>query len=87
MTPHEWRRELLTERIRELNSVKFTIKGNAYCNYGVLNAAVQDMINEHDAGDQGIAAGIRSEEAQGESNKLGQSQTQRMTGCYIRAIG
>jgi hypothetical protein len=44
MTMHEWGRELLTERIRDLNGTKFTIAGNAYPNYGAPNVAVADMI-------------------------------------------
>jgi hypothetical protein len=43
MTMHQWRCELLTERIRD---VPFTIKGNDYCNYGAPNAMVEDMIRD-----------------------------------------
>ena len=43
---HQWRCELLTQRIRDLNSVPFTIKGNDYRNYGAPNAMVGDMIRE-----------------------------------------
>jgi hypothetical protein len=43
---HEWRRELLTQRIRDLNSVSFIIKGNSYRKYGAPKAMVGDMIRE-----------------------------------------
>jgi hypothetical protein len=46
MTMHAWRRELLTERIRDFNDVPFTIKGNTYRNYGAPNAAIGDMIRD-----------------------------------------
>jgi hypothetical protein len=46
MNLHEWKREILTERIRDLNSVPFTIKGNDYLNYGAPNAEVEDMIKD-----------------------------------------
>ena len=46
MTMHQWRCELLTQRICDLNSVAFTIKGNDYRNYGAPNAMVGDMIRE-----------------------------------------
>jgi hypothetical protein len=46
MRAHEWKRELLTQRIRDLNGVPFTLKGNSYCNYGAPNDDVEDMIKD-----------------------------------------
>ena len=34
MTMHQWKTALITLRIHELNSVKFTLPGHSYCNYG-----------------------------------------------------
>ena len=46
MTMHEWTRELLLQRIRELNDVKFTLRGNNYCNYGAPTAEVEVLIKD-----------------------------------------
>jgi hypothetical protein len=47
MTAHEkWRRELLIERIRDLNSARFTLPGNDYCNYGAPNEVTNELIKD-----------------------------------------
>lgn len=46
MTAHEWRRELLTERIRDLNSVTFRLPGNDYCNYGAPDEVTDELIKD-----------------------------------------
>ncbi len=42
MTMHEWQRELLVQRVRELNGAKFSVNGIDY--YGAPDAEVNDLI-------------------------------------------
>ena len=44
MTMHQWKTALITLRIHELNSVKFTLPGHSYCNYGAPNTDVEQLI-------------------------------------------
>jgi hypothetical protein len=46
VTAHEWTRELLLQRICELNGVKFTLSGNDYCNYGAPNTEAEALIKD-----------------------------------------